>query len=598
MPTRTLGSLFLLLSGLMLLTAAGCSRQYHVDDADKQIYGILREAAKLELGAEPSFSIDDGPSRNIDLTVDEILGDLPRADPQPEWLSGIGLSRAAKALEDYDLAGAIRLALQYVADVSRARADPLHEIDLATALRLARRNSRQFQSRKETLYQTALTLTSQLHVFEWQFGFSGSVMRTVEGADRDRSLGTDASFSLTRELVTGATIALDIGLTGLKYLNHELGTTLQSALSLSVSQALWRGADRTVVMNDLIQSRRNVIYALRSFARYEKEFGVSVASSYYNVLLRLERVKNGWEDYRNRTAARKRNELLAKAGRLRILELDQARQSEFQAQNSYLTALQSYERELDSFRMLIGLPTDAPVVLSRKELDSLTTSAVRPTEVDQDAAIQVALSRRLDLKNTRGAVEDADREVYVAADALKGDINFVGGIGVASQPSTRAGRFMFHEGLYEFGLELDLPLDRLTQRNNFRSSLIDYEAAVRDYMEHVDEIRQGIRESLRQLKRTEQTYRISEDSVRLAERRVAGTMLEQDAGRASTRDLLDSQDDLLDAQNALVEALVSHLTARLEFQRDMELIEVDDEGQIHEGDINLIRNVTGQDGTD
>ena len=410
-------------------------------------------------------------------------------------------------------------------------------------------------------------------------------MRTVDGEDRDRSLDTAADFSLTRQLTTGALVALDVGLTGVKYLNHELGTTLQSALGLSISQPLWGGASRAVVMNDLTQARRDVVYALRDFARYEKELAVDVASSYYNVLLQLDRVKNEWENYKNLTAARERNELRFEAGELRRLEIDQARQSELRAQNTYLTAVQTYERQLDAFRIRLGLPVDAPVVLAQKDLRALAASGIRTLRIDAEKAVEAALTDRLDLKNSRGAVEDADREVLVAADALKGEVDFVAGINVTSTPDTRVGRLMFHEGLYEFGLEVDLPLERLAERNEFRSSLIAYDAAVRDYMDQVDGIKQDIRDSARQLSRTEQTYRIAEASVKLAEQRVSTTQLEQDAGRAIMRDLLEAQESLVTAQNDRTQALVAHMIARLEFQRDMELLEVDEKGQIHEADI-------------
>lgn len=584
-----------LLAVLAATAAGGCSRDYYADDADQQAYGILHSAHLKEMGYQRDFTIDDGPSRNVGLTAHQIIGDLPIAPPPPAWIAQDTLDDAKQAFSRFEFASAMRLATQWLVRRSRDQAKgPMREMDLPAVLRIARRNSRDFQTRKETVYVAALALTTQEHAFEWQYGFTGSVNRTVEGAGRDRSIGTSADLSFTRDLVTGAAVALDIGLTGLKYLNHELGTTLQNALSLTVTQPLWGGSDPTVVMNNLIQARRNVIYALRTFARHEKEFSVSVASSYYNVLLQLDRVKNQWENYRNLTAARQRNELLAAAGRLRILELNQARQSELQAQNAYLTAVQAYERQLDAFRVLIGLPVDAPVLPSRRDLEAISAEGIRTIDVDLDRAVRVALARRLDLKNTRGAAEDADREVIVAADALKGEVNFVGGINVASMPDTRAGRFMFHQGTYEFGLDVDLPLERLAERNAFRTSLINYDATVRDYMDLVDQIKGHIRESLRDLKRTEQTYRISVDGVALATSRVEGTRLEMDAGRATTRDLLESQDDLVNAQNDRTQALVSHLITRLEFQRDMELLEVDAKGQIHEADINLILDAAGE----
>jgi outer membrane protein TolC len=541
-----------------LIAAGGCSSRFYADQADRQVYGILTSAQQAEFGVARPFSIDDSPSRNVALTADQILGDLPLAGPLPEWLAESNLAKLK---------------------------EPLREIDLTTALRLARRNSREFQTNKETLYLSALSLTAQLHAFETQFAFSGDVMRTVQGADRERTLGESADLGIAQRLRTGTLLALDIGLTGLKYINHELATTLESSLNLSVTQPLWRGADRVVVLNNLVQAEHNVVYALRTFARYEKIFAVRVASSYYRVLLQLDRVSNEWGNYQRRIDARKKNELLAEAQRLQPLEVDQARQSELTAHNSYLTAVQDYESQLDLFHMLLGLPTDAPVVLSRKPLEEMAAEGPQAVTIDAEEAIQTALARRLDAKNSRGEIEDADRDVYVAADDLRGDIDFVGRANVKSTPDTRAGRFLFHEGLYEFGLQVDLPLDRLAERNTYRSRLIQFDAAVRSYMDLVDSIKQNIRNSLRQLRRTVETYEIQKAGLELAQRRVAGTSLELDLSRATTRDLLEAQDALVSAQNSLTEALVSHRIARLEFLRDMELLEVDQEGQIHEGSL-------------
>ncbi len=541
---------------IALGAAGGCAREHTVREADEAAYDVVARSSEEAFGRARPVRIENGPSRNAGRSGAELVAHLAEAGPLPEELAESHLAE---------------------------REAGLRVLDLSTALELARRNSREFQSEKETVYRKALSLTTAQDTFFWQYGLTGSVVRTVDGADRDRSIDTAADLSLSRQLMNGAVVAFDVGLTGVKYLNHELGTTLQNALAVSVSQPLWRGSDPVVVTSDLVQARHDVVYALRDFVRFEKEFAVDVASSYYEVLLQLDRVKNQWNNYKRRIAARERNELLAEAGRLKILEVDRARQSELQAHNSYLVAIQSFERRLDSFRLLLGLPIDAPVLLSREPLEDLAEKGIEPLEVDPAAVVEEALELRLDLKNTRGAVEDAEREVRVAADALKGDADFVGGINVTSTPDAQAGRFMFHEGLYEFGLEVDLPLKRLTERNTFRTSLIDYDAAVRSVMDKVDEVKQDVRDALRQLRRTRESYAIQKAGLELARRRVDGTQLEMDAGRATTRDLLEAQDALVGAENDLSEAMVSHRIATLEFLRDLELMEIDEQGQIHEG---------------
>ena len=557
---RPQATIFLLLALLAAASVAGCAPKYYAEDADKQVYALLRASHEEEFGRGRNFSIAGGPAGNVGRSAAEILGELPLAEPVPEWLAESELAR---------LPG------------------PVRQIDLAAALRLAWKNSRQYQTKKETVYLAGLALSTQIHSFENIYALSGGASRRIAGAepDRYRTLNTQADFSVTRDLITGATIALDVGLTGVKYINHELGTTLQSALGLTVTQPLWRGADRRVVLNNLTQAEHNVFYALRTFARYEKSLAIDIASSYYRVLVQLDRVKNQWNNYQNLIAARKRNEQLADEGRLKPLEVDQARQSELAAHNSYLVAVQSYETSLDAFRVKLGVPTDAPVVLSRGPLEELATQEPRAVDCPSERAVALALERRLDLKNNRGGIQDADREIVVAGDALKGDVNLVAQMNVTSTPNTRAGRFLFHEGLYEFGLELDLPLERLSERNALRAAMIAGDAAIRDYMDLVDGIKQDVRGSLRELRRTVESVKIQKASVELARRRVAGTRAELEWDRATTRDLLESQDALVTAENAYSEALAAHKTAWLNLLLDLEMLEVDQQGQVHEGDV-------------
>jgi hypothetical protein len=50
------------------------------------------------------------------------------------------------------------------------------------------------------------------------------------------------------------------------------------------------------------------------------------------------------------------------------------------------------------------------------------------------------------------------------------------------------------------------------------------------------------------------------------------------AGRVTTRDLLESQDALLEAQNSVTAALVDHAIAKLSFFRDVGILQVKPDG--------------------
>ena len=71
---------------------------------------------------------------------------------------------------------------------------------------------------------------------------------------------------------------------------------------------------------------------------------------------------------------------------------------------------------------------------------------------------------------------------------------------------------------------------------------------------------------------------IQAKAVYVAEKRVKSTNMFLEAGRASTRDLLEAQDALLAAQNALTDAVVKYRIAELNIQLNMDTLQIDVKG--------------------
>jgi outer membrane protein TolC len=211
-------------------------------------------------------------------------------------------------------------------------------------------------------------------------------------------------------------------------------------------------------------------------------------------------------------------------------------------------------------------------------MKKLSEIGIVPPPVSAEEAIVIAIGERLDLKNTSGRVADADRKVEVAANALKAALDVSGTIDAGTQGETTPFDFDFDNARYSAGLSLELPLDKKAERNAYRQSLINLAASERNLEERIDEIKQEVRNSSRNLEQAEQSYNIQKNSLGLAEKRVESTTLLQQAGRASTRDVLESREALLDAQNAVSRALVDHFNARLDLLLAMERLKIRDDG--------------------
>ena len=452
-------------------------------------------------------------------------------------------------------------------------------ISLAQAVCLATSQNRNYQRQKELLYLAALDLTTQRHEFadQWFGTFDSSYNKDTgeENIDYAGRLG------FNRLLKDGTQISSSIAVEWMRYLTGDPRTSLGSVLSGTISKPLLRGSSEKIVTENLTQAERNALYQIRSFNRYRKTFVVTVVADYFRVLQNLDSVKNAQNNYSNLQFAYDRANMLAESGRLPQLEADQTKQNMLKAKDTLTQTVRRYEQSLDDFRNVLALPVEYSVELNYGELDGLVAMGVDGAVYGFDEAVETGLRRRLDLMNSADQVIDAGRKIDVTEDALRAGLELVASANVDSPDGQRPGRLEFNDGQYSVGLGLDLPLDRLNERNTYRKSLIDFIAAQRDYEQAIEDVKLEIRSSYRKLLESAERYRIQQQSLALAQERVKSTNMLVEAGRAQSRDLLDAQDDLLSAQNATTSALIDYTIEKLNFFSNIGVLEVRPDGMWH-----------------
>ena len=154
------------------------------------------------------------------------------------------------------------------------------------------------------------------------------------------------------------------------------------------------GSGRHIVTEPLTQAERDVVYSLWTFERFKRSLAVSVASDYLSVLQQLDQVRNAEQNYGGLIVSARRARRLADANRMSQIQVDQAKQAELQGRERWISAQQSYARQLDSFRVTLGLPPDANVGLDRGELDRLADTAKERLAQNQKAQDLDAAVRR------------------------------------------------------------------------------------------------------------------------------------------------------------------------------------------------------------
>jgi len=520
---------FILLSLALPLLIAGCrTPQQYKEKADTDVYNIIDRIWEDKLFSRANYKISDTKPLPQDLQVEKSVPD-----------SGI--------------------------------------LSLAQALQLATAHNRDYQTQKETLYLTALQQTSVSHQYDFiPFG-QGAGSYLKEG--QDEGIGATAALGFNKLLYTGAFISTQIAANWMDIITGNMQSGLSSILSASITQPVLRGYGRQVVMENLTQVQRDTLYQLRLFNRFRKTFVVSVVSQYYHILQLYDEVKNARANFDTLNWMNRRAQDLATMGMIPQYELNQIYQDALQAHDTLVLSQKMYQQALDGFKITLSLPTQTEIQLDEKELDALRALGTIEYEFQETEAIQTTLAQRLDLANKADAVDDAKRKVAIAADALRAELNLVASASEASSDErTDIITFNKLEDKYGLGVQLDLPLDRLEERNLYRTSLITLNQRRREYEQASDMAVFEVRQAFRDLSESAQRYKLQTESLTLARKRFDNTIALLSTAQTNTRDVLDAQRDLFRAQNASTQTLVEYTIAFLRFYQDTGVLRVQPDG--------------------
>jgi outer membrane protein TolC len=550
---------------VIVLLACGCTAQHYRKSADKEAARVIQAASGEVPNMDERFTVEAQPK-------------LP-LETLPEYEATLEFFGEEKAVEK----GARVLTLEQALGVAVAQS-PI------------------YQNRKELVFLEALNYTLAKYRFTPIFHVRGNAVyqsRTRDVArEIDRLAGTQSAllqrdFDTVQEhsvsarsdtgvdmlLRTGARLSVDFTTDFLRFIVGDSRVLTSSRLSATLTQPLLRGAGYRVTLENLTQSERDLLYVLRDFTVYRKDFAVQVATAYYRVLQNKDQVKNAWLGWQNFRENVTREKAFADEGQRTQTALGQLKQAELTTETQWINAFRTYQQSLDQLKILIGLPVDTKIVLDDSELEKLQLD--HPSLAVQDA-IRVAIDTRLDLANTKDQFEDAGRRVGVAKNQLLPDLDLIINASVDSTPGTNPLDFDFEKTRWSAGLNGELPLDRKAERNAYRTSLINYERAGRQVQLAIDQVKLGIQDDWRSLDQAKRNYEISAVEVELSQRRVEEQELLMELGRGTARDLVDARTDMINARNKRTNAIIQHTLARLQFWRDLGILYIKPNGQWEE----------------
>ncbi|WP_428939860.1 TolC family protein [Fontivita pretiosa] len=572
---------FVALAGLV-----SCAPEAYRKSADLQVQKLLEDRQKRTLDYAPQVEAPvQTPARPTRKSYEKLpASPVPPAMPPvlepsrfelgygrlgPEELYPPGTEspqRQPLSVEEARKPGLDRLRLGPPAELA-----PIQTFDLFDAIAYAVQHSREYQSRMEDLYLAALSVTLERHLFSPRPFARTGVEYTGGQLDVDyrSALTITNSAGIRQQLPYGGEIVAEGLVDFVRALNDNVSDGESAQLALSGTIPLLRGAGM-VNLESLINSERQLVYEVRRFEDFRRDFVVRIASQYFRLLTQQQAIANRRFTYIVAYQLTEQTYAIYAAGRpgVNFLSVQRAQNQLYEAENAIINAEDNYQAALDDFKLLIGMPVDEPLEVVGMELD------INPPDLEADAT-QMALKYRLDLKTASDQIEDARRAVEVAKNGLLPDLELRARGSIGNQEDSPASHIDSRTMEYSAGLTLDLPVDRLAERNAYRRALISLERATRNWKQTRDSIIAQVRDSLRAIRSARDTLEIQRRTIELNRRRLdyANELLV--LGRATdSQQVVDAQNALLQAQDRYEQARANYQIRILEFLRDTGMLRI------------------------
>jgi len=531
-----------------MVLMSGCKSSQYTEWADREAYGAISEGQAVALGEAQQFDI---------------------------------------AYHPVDCNG-------YLKEAEDEKGGNVQVLTVEDALKVAFKNSRSFQTRKETLYSSALFLVNLSRGWDallptGSINATGEMIRTSGGGpeggpdNTNRYISADGSYSLAKRLVGGGMLTLGASV---DYVTNFLGlsdTIAGSLVQATFTQPLLRGAWKDLAFEDQHRLERDFLIEVYEFDRFRQTFAVDIIRQYYRVLTLRDTLENSRTNIKRLTMAYLTTKALVEGGQLRRTQADQAEQNLLRSRINFELTQLAYSQALDNFKIALGLPISKELKLDYPgALKRLNEKGPQPLPFGESSAIDTSFVTDTTLLRARADARDSERDVEISEN------NFLPRLDLelaASAPGTnnaQPARIQTHHHTRSARLTFNYNLDQTDNRDAYRNAMILRDRAWRSLAEVEDTTRLKVLNSFRSLKQSKESFMLQAKSVEIARRRTALVAIERQQGEASTRDVLEAEDALNSSLNGLTSSLVDYTITRLEFLASLGMLEVDAEGTLIE----------------
>lgn len=376
---------------------------------------------------------------------------------------------------------------------------------------------------------------------EWYLNESASSGGTF--AINQRILPTDGQLMLVNRF------SYDYSLTESVFATDPVSKTFRNNLYLQFTQPIFT-YNRTRMETEVLELEYEsslIRYLLMRLA-LERDVAVQFYAVYSNQM-RLEIAK---EDQKNNEESYDIISNKVEGGLLALEELYQAEVNLATSHSGVFTSELNLANSLDQFKVLIGLPLDTTVMIAAEIIADTIP-------VNQDLAIDHALTSRMELREREIDIEQANFDLIVAKSTNEFAGSVTASFGVQANDDQFSNLFETPTNTPAIGLTFNIPLfDWGERKSEIRAAEASLESTQISYTMERTDIEQNVRSVVRSLKNLENQIVIQRKTVENAELAYDINLERYRNGDLTSLDLGMYQNQLSESKLALTNAIIDY----------------------------------------
>jgi outer membrane protein TolC len=377
------------------------------------------------------------------------------------------------------------------------------------------------------------------------------------GASQSTFILTPGAYKL---LPSGGTLTLN-------YQNQKQNGTIivppfesswSSSLGLSLNQPLLKNFGRETTELNIRVSEISKVTSINHLKSRILAVVAQVRAEYFN----LVSFREDFDSRKNSLELAKKvlseTEARVNAGVLPAMEILNARFGVSSREKELIDSEKTLHDQVDLLSGLLQIKNADNIVTT----DKPQTSAIEINEAD---ALKKAISFRPELDELKGQLATTDIQTAVAKNQTLPSLNLQSSLaltGLANgygRDTERLGSLNYP--VWSVGLQLDYPIGNESARNDYIKSRLKSEQTTVQIESLKSSIEIEVRNAIRAVKSNFKQLDVAETARLYAEERVKAYMKKGEVGLATTKDILDVENDLVTAKSNQIKANAGYATA-------------------------------------